>query len=477
MNEKNVIEEVFDVAAEAPVSPEKNLPGAQELLSLIANKRLSEFRIITEDIPAPDLAELMDELDEKDRLIFYRLLSKDKATDAFIEMSKEVKEHLITSFTDKELSETLAELYMDDTVDIIEEMPAVVVKRIIRGSSMENRNMINQLLRYPKDSAGTIMTTEYVKFSEHMTVEEAFSHIKKVAIDKETIYTCYITDSNRRLTGLVTAKSLMLAERGTLLSEIMEDRVIFAMTKEDKEEVANKFNKYGFIALPVVDDEMRLVGIVTVDDAIDVMRDEAEEDFAKMAAITPSETEYLKTGAFSIFKSRIPWLLILMISATLSSAILSFFEMSLIPALVLFVPMLMDTGGNSGSQASVTVIRGLSTGEVNLSDVVRVLWKEIRVGVMCGVCLGAVAFGKILLVDRLIMSNPAVTLWVAFAVSMSLVATIIIAKIIGSTLPILAKRLGFDPAVMASPFITTIVDAIGLIVYYLISANIFGLTV
>lgn len=459
------------------VSFEKNLPTAEELLELIAAKRIAEFRSAASDIPAPDLAEIMYEVPEDKIAVFYRLLSKDKAADVFIEMDSSTREHLVSVFTDRELSEVLSELYMDDTVDIVEEMPAGVVRRILKNSSVENRATINQLLRYPKDSAGTIMTTEYVKLSEQMTVEEALLHIKKVAIDKETIYTCYITDSNRKLVGLVTAKSLLLAERSTRLSEIMEERVIFATTSEDKEEVANKFNKYGFIALPVVDNEGRLVGIVTVDDAIDVFREEVEEDFAKMAAITPTEKEYLRTSAFSIFKTRIPWLLILMISATLSGAILTFFEASLIPALVLFVPMLMDSGGNSGSQASVTVIRGLSTGEVVLSDVFRVLWKEICIGIMCGASLAIVAFGKVLLVDRLLMGNEAITVFVALAVSLSLAATIIVAKIIGSTLPLLAKRIGLDPAVMASPFITTIVDAIGLIVYYFISSAAFGLTV
>lgn len=459
------------------VSAEKNLPRADELIALIDERRIHEFRRATECVPPPDMGVLIEDIPKDKRIVFYRLLPKDQATDVFIEMSAEIQEELIAALSDKELAETLSELYLDDTVDIIEEMPAVVVKRILKNSSAENRSVINQLLRYPKDSAGTIMTPEYVRLKADMTVEEALLHIRSVAIDKETIYTCYVTDDKRRLIGIVTAKSLMLNKRETLLSEIMEESVIFATTTEDKEEVANKFNKYGFIALPVVDNEHRLVGIVTVDDAIDVIREEAEEDFAKMAAIMPTETEYLKTPALNIFKARIPWLLILMISATFSSAILSFFEASLIPVLVLFVPMLMDTGGNSGSQASVTAIRGLSLGEVELSDVFRVLYKEIRVGVLCGITLGAVGFGKVMLVDRWLMNNSEVTLEVAFAVSIALCATIITAKIIGATLPLLAKRLHLDPAVMASPFITTIVDAIGLILYFLISANIFGLTV
>lgn len=482
MEEKNTKEfdefnEFDELKDAAPVSPEKNLPEAEELLELIRSKSVGALRSRVSDIPAPDLALIIEEMPKEERVVFYRILAKDKAAEVFVEMSSDVQEQLISSFTDSELSETLSELYIDDTVDIIEEMPAVVVKRIIRNSAPSDREAINRLLRYPKDSAGTIMTTEYVKFSEDKTVAEALAHIRKVAIDKETIYTCYITDKYRRLTGLVTAKRLLLSSLDTKLSEIMEESVIFATTTEDKEEVAKKFDKYGFIALPVVDNEYRLVGIVTVDDAIEVLRDEVEEDFAKMAAITPSETEYIKTSPISLFKARIPWLLLLMISATLSSAILSFFESSLIPALVLFVPMLMDTGGNSGSQASVTAIRALSTGEITLSDVWRVLRKEISVGVFCGVVLGAVAFGKIILIDRIIMSNPAVTLFVALAAATSLAVTVIVAKTVGCTLPLLAKRTGFDPAVMASPFITTIVDAIGLILYFIISANIFGLTV
>ena len=468
---------ILDEVTEIWISPENNIPKADELLALIKDKRITEFREAALRIPPPDMAGLFDGVPKEERVLLYRLLPKDFAAEVFIEMSAELEEELIASFTDKELSEFLSELYLDDTVDIIEEMPAIVVKRIIKNSSGKNRSLINELLRYPKDSAGTIMTPEYVKLKPEMTVKEALSHIREVAIDKETVYTCYVTDDKRRLIGLVTAKKLMLSNLDTKLSEIMEDSVIFALTTDDKETVANKFNKYGFIALPVVDNEHRLVGIVTVDDAIYVLREEAEEDFAKMAAITPAQTEYLKTPATKIFKARIPWLLLLMISATFSSAILSYFEASLIPVLVLFVPMLMDTGGNSGSQASVTAIRGLSTGEVEMSDALRVLWKEMRVGILCGVSLGVVAFGKVLLVDRLIMNNSAVTLTVAAAVALALTATIIVAKIIGSLLPLLAKRIGFDPAVMASPFITTIVDAIGLIVYFMISAYAFGLTV
>ena len=369
----------------------------------------------------------------------------------------------------------LKELYLDDTVDIIEEMPASVVKRIIKSSTPENRSLINQLLNYPKDSAGTIMTPEYVRLRAKMTVREALAHLREVAIDKETIYTAYVTDEHRHLIGTVSAKDLLISPLERYVADIMEEAVIFVTTTDDKEIVAGKFEKYSFLALPVVDTEGRLVGIVTVDDAIEVIIEETEEDFAKMAAITPTETPYLKTTAFGIFKARIPWLLLLMISATFSSTILSRFESVLPAVLILFVPMLMDTGGNSGGQSSVTLIRGISLGEVEFKDAFRVLWKELRVGFLCGAALGAVAFFKVMLIDNLIMGNPSVTPAVAFTVAVTLFLTVIMAKLIGSLLPILAKKVGFDPAVMASPFITTIVDALSLVVYFLISSLLLSL--
>ncbi len=471
MEERNDIH-LDDSVTERVLSVEELAPDADEISTLLDEKRYGDFIRRIQFVPSVDIAELFCECDKKYRPIFYRLLPKELAADVFVEMDSDVQEEVISSFTDSELAVMLGELYLDDTVDIIEEMPAVVVKRIIKNSTPENREQINQLLRYPKDSAGTIMTTEYVRFKGSMTVREALDHIRRVAIDKETIYTCYVTDPYRHLEGIVTAKDLMLSDPDTVLADIMETSVVFVNTTDDKEDVANKFKKYGFLALPVVDNECRLVGIVTVDDAIEVIEEEVEEDFAKMAAITPTETTYLKTSAFGIFKSRIPWLLILMISATFSSTILNFFEANLAAVFVLFVPMLMDTGGNSGSQASVTLIRGISLGEVEFRDVLRVLWKEIRVGMLCGIALGALTFGKVLLVDRLIMSNPAVTVGVAAIVALTLALTILIAKTVGSMLPLLAARIGFDPAVMASPFITTIVDALSLIVYYFIASSV-----
>jgi len=426
------------------------------------------------ELHAADAAELFEEIPTEYQTKFFRLLPKDTASELFVLMESDVQERIIAAFSDSELAEMLSELYLDDTVDIIEEMPANVVKKILRNSSAEDRSRINELLGYPEDSAGTVMTPEYVRLLGDMTVGAALDHLRHVAIDKETIYTCYVTDKYRRLEGIVTAKDLLISSLDTKISDIMERSVIYALTTDDKEDVARKIEKYGFLALPIVDNEKRLVGIVTVDDAIEVLEDETEEDISKMAAITPTETPYLKTSVLSVFKSRIPWLLILMISATVSSTILSRFEQNLASILVLFVPMLMDTGGNSGNQASVTLVRGLSLGEVKRSDFLRVWYKEIRIGVLCGIVLGAVAFGKIMLVDRLIMQNPEVTLLVGTVVAVTLAITVIIAKLVGSALPILAARVGLDPAVMASPFITTAVDALALLVYFLIAAPFFS---
>ena len=466
MEEKDILTE--------PFSHEEKIPEAEQFVQMLDEKRYADFRREIADVPYADVAEIFDLFPPEYYIIAFRLLPKELAAESFVMMDASMKEHIINGFTDKELSSVLDELYLDDTVDIIEEMPAVVVKRILKNSSGENRSLINQLLKYPKDSAGTIMTTEYVRLKRDMTVSDALTHLRHVAIDKETIYTCYVTDENRKLIGIVTARQLLISSLETQLSEIMEESVIFVTTTDDKEEVANKFKKYGFIALPVVDAECRLVGIVTVDDAIDVIEEEAEEDFAKMAAVTPSETPYLKNSVLNIFKSRIPWLLLLMISATFSSTILSFFENNLASILVLFVPMLMDTGGNAGNQTSVTLVRGLALGEVRLADFIKVWWRELRVGILCGIALGAVAFAKIMLVDNLLMQNSSVTVVVAAVVSVTLALTIIIAKFVGSSLPILASRVGLDPAVMASPFITTVVDALSLIVYYFIAAPFFS---
>ena len=446
---------------------------AEAISEMLDEKKYAEVKLNVQDLPAPDIAEIFSDLDEKYHNLLFRLLSKELAAETFVEMDSDLQENLISRFTDRELSDILDELYIDDTVDIIEEMPANVVKRILKNSDQDDREIINRILRYPKDSAGTVMTTEYVRFTGDMTVSDALLHIRRVAIDKETIYTCYITGKDKRLLGIVTAKDLLISDPDTLLSDIMDENVIAVHTHDDKEEVALKLDKYGFLAIPVVDSESRLVGIVTVDDAIEVIIEENEEDFAKMAAITSaSDTTYLKTGVFDIWKSRIPWLLILMLSSTLSSAILGSFESALPAVLVLFIPMIMGTGGNSGGQSSVTVTRSISLSEVEFSDIFSVIWKELRVGVLCSVALGVATFLKVWLIDGLLLGNSAVDFTVSLTVAISLALTIILAKIIGATLPLLAKKVGLDPAVMASPLITTLVDAISLIVYLFVAGNI-----
>ncbi len=442
---------------------------------LIKNKSYRRLREIAEIIPAPDLAQILGELEEREQPVLFRLLSKEQAAEVFVELEPLTQERLISSFTDRELSEILSELYIDDTVDLIEEMPAVVVKRILRYSDASDRAVINQILNYPKQSAGSVMTTEYVRFIEGIDVEAALTHIRRVAIDKETIYTCYVTDRDRHLVGVVTAKELLTAELDTPLSELMEKNVLYVNTHDDRELVAHTLNKYGLLAMPVVDSESRLVGIITLDDAVDVLKEESEEDFAKMAAITPTETPYLKTSVLSLFLARVPWLLFLMLSSTVSGAILSGFEAALPAVLVLFVPMIMGTGGNSGGQSSVTVTRSISLSEVAFSDLYKVFWKELRVGILCGISLGAVTFAKVMLVDRLMLSEAQITLTVAVAVALSLAFTIIVAKMIGAILPLLAKKIGLDPAVMASPLITTLVDAVSLIVYFFVSRSVLGL--
>lgn len=447
------------------------------ITELIENKKYAELKALLGEIPPIDLAEAFSEVEPKYHAVILRLLGKEAAADVFVELDTDTQRVLIESFSDRELAAILEEMYLDDTVDIIEEMPAAVVKRIIKSSSKDDREMINRLLLFDKDTAGAIMTTEYVRLIPEMTVGEALDHIKTVAIDKETIYTCYVTDRKRHLLGIVTAKDMLLNDRDVTLESIMEENVVFSRTSDDKEEVALLFDRYGFLALPVVDSECRLVGIVTVDDAMDVIREETEEDFAKMAGMTPTETTYLKTSAFDFLKARLPWLLLLMFSATVSTAILTIFEDALSAALVLFVPMIMGTGGNSGGQSSVTVIRSLSLGEIEFKDLFRVMRKELTVGILAGILVGIATFLKVVLIDRLILGNPDVSMLVALAVAVSLALTIIFAKLIGAALPILAKKLGFDPAVMASPFITTLVDAASLLIYFVIAAEVFALRV
>ena len=447
----------------------------ERIVAMLGEKKYADIRGIMRELPPQDLAEIIDASPKESRLVLFRLLGKELAAETFVEMSPTLQYELTMGFKDNELSGILSEMYLDDMVDLIEEMPAVVVKRILRQAKPEDREVVNQLLKYPKSSAGSVMTVEYVRLRENMTVSAALKHIKEVAIDKETIYTCYVTDKDRHLTGVVTVKDLLLAGEDVLLSEIMDSNVISVHTGDEREEVALLLDKYDFLAMPVVDSEERLVGIITIDDAIDVLTEESEADFAMMAAITPSETPYLKTSVLSIWLARIPWLLLLMISSTFSSTILSGFESALPAVLILFVPMLMGTSGNAGGQSSVTVTRGISLMEISFSDLWRVMLKEVTIGAMCGLSLGACAFLKVILIDRLLTGNAEVTAQVALSVAIAIAVSVIVSKLIGAALPILTKKIGLDPAVMASPIITTVVDAISLIVYFAIAKITLGL--
>lgn len=438
-----------------------------KILELLENKDFPQLGNLLKDMNPADVAELFEDLPREKMALVFRLLPKELAADAFAYMNPDEQTVLVEAFSDKELHDVVNELYVDDAADMIEEMPANLVKRILRHTDAETRVLINQILNYPKDSAGSIMTMEYVDLKRGMTVEEAFDRIRAIGVEKETVYTCYVTDSRRKLKGIVTVKDLLLAPKNELIRNIMETNIIYVSTHTDKEEVASLFGKYDFLAVPVVDNEERLVGIVTVDDAIDVIQDEATEDIEMMAAITPTDKPYMKTGVFVTWKKRIPWLLLLMISATFTGSIITSFEDALSASIVLtgFIPMLMDTGGNAGSQASVSIIRGLSLGEIEYKDIGRILWKEARVAFLCGVSLAVANFVKLLLIDR-------VTIPVAIVVCSTLVVTVLAAKLVGCSLPLLAKRIGFDPAVMASPFITTIVDALSLLIYFRIACAV-----
>ena len=447
------------------------------LLELVKTKQFRALRAHLDEMNEVDIAEFLDELEPDQQVVVFRLLPKDVAADVFTYLEdSEDQEKIINALSDKELREVLDELYLDDTVDIIEDMPANMVSRILRNTDASTRSQINQLLKYPEDSAGSIMTTEFIYLHPNATVEESFARIRKVGLDKETVYTCYVTQ-NRVLLGVVTVKTLLLSPYETKIKDIMETNVISVTTHEDKEDVAQMFSKYDLSALPVVDGENRLVGIITFDDAMDVMEEEATEDFEKMAAILPGDKPYLKTGVFETWRSRIPWLMLLMLSATFTGIIITSFESALAACVVLtsFIPMLSGTGGNSGSQSSVAVIRALSLDEIDFSDLVAVVWKEIRVAVLCGVCLAAANFVKMMVVDRWLMHNPEVTPLVALVVCLTLVFTVLCAKVVGCTLPMAAEKLGIDPAVMASPFITTIVDALSLLIYFRFATALLGL--
>ena len=449
----------------------------EQLLELVETKQFRRLKELLSEMNEVDIAEFMDEVPPEKLIVVFRLLPKELAADVFTYLEdSEDQEKLISALSDQELRAILDELYLDDTVDIIEDMPANVVSRILRNTDAATRSQINQLLNYPEDSAGSIMTTEFVYLHPDATVEESFARIRQVGVDKETIYTCYVT-RRRKLEGVVTVKALLLSSYETKIRDIMETNVLSVTTLEDKEDVAQMFSKYDLTALPVVDKDDRLVGIVTVDDAMDVIEEETTEDFEKMAAILPSDKPYLKTGVIETWKSRIPWLMMLMLSATFTGIILTKFENALAACVVLtsFIPMLTGTGGNSGSQSSVAVIRALSLDEVEFSDMLSVIWKEIRVSVLCGICLAMANFGKMMLVDRWMMNNPDVTPMVALVVCLTLVGTVVCAKVVGCTLPMVAEKAGIDPAVMASPFITTVVDALSLLIYFAIATQLLNL--
>lgn len=450
----------------------------ETIVTLLENKKYATLRDILSTMNPVDIAGVFEDIQDEKTAILFRLLPKELAAEAFVEMDDDTQELLIHGFSDTELKEVIDELYVDDAVDIIEEMPANVVKRILRHTDPDVRKQINEILKYPEDSAGSIMTTEFVKLRPKMTAEEAIKRIRRTGIDKETIYTCYVSDEHSTLIGIITIKSLLLAEDDDIIENIMETNVISVNTLDDQENVVQVFNKYNFLAVPVVDKENRLVGIVTVDDAIDVMEEEATEDIQKVAAITPTtDKPYDKVTVIETYLSRIPWLLILMISATFTGMIINGFEKKLDACLALaaFIPMLMGTGGNSGSQSSVTIIRSLSLGEIEFKDIFKVIFKECRVSLLCGVTLAVANFIKMTLIDEMLLNTEGVDWQVALVVSLTLVVTVFFAKFVGCSLPMLIKKLGFDPAVVASPFITTIMDALSLTVYFVIATAVLNI--
>ena len=442
----------------------------EELRELLAAKKYTNIRQFLAELNEADIAFLMEELEEEERLKVYRILPKDLAADVFSYLEVDSQEAIINSLSDREAGNVIDNLMADDAADLLEEMPANVVERLLANANPETRQALNQLLRYPEDSAGSIMTVEYVSLKESLTVDQAIERIRAVGLDSETINICYVLDARRELVGTVALRYLLLSQGDEIIADIMHENVISVNTLMDQEQVAEKFKKYDFIAMPVVDNENRLVGIITVDDIVDIMEEETTEDMEKMAAIVPSDKPYMRTTVGETFKKRIPWLLLLMVSATFTGAIIASFEdaLSVCAVLTVFIPMLMDTGGNAGGQASVTIIRGLSLGEITYRDVPRVVWKEIRVAVLCGGTLAIANFAKLMLFDR-------VGMLVAFTVCLTLVAAVLMAMVVGCLLPIGAKRLGFDPAVMASPFITTIVGALSLLVYFRFATMLLGI--
>ena len=440
---------------------------SDELMELLDSRHMKELQTRLEDMNEFDVAEFLSEIGDNRMPMVFRLLSKETAADVFANFDAPEQEQIINSITDSELSAIIEELYVDDAVDMMEELPANVVKRVMRTATPETRRLINQYLNYPENSAGSIMTAEFIDLKKYMNVREAIARIRRIGEDKETIYICFVTSADRKLEGVVSVKDLLLNDDETVIEDIMDTNVIFCMTHDDQEEVSEKISDYDLMAIPVVDKEGRLVGIVTVDDIIDVLEQETTEDFEIMAAMTPSDKPYSRTGAIDMWKNRVPWLLFLMLSATFTTMILNSFEDALAVQAVLigFIPIIMGTGGNSGAQSSTAIIRSLSLGDTEPKDALKVIWKELRVALLCGLTLAAVNFAKMLLVDNLLLGNPDVDYTIALIVSLAIVFTVMFAKVVGSFLPMLAEKIGLDPAVVATPLITTISDAVSLLIY------------
>lgn len=451
-----------------------NVTLTETIRVLLEERKFNTLRDILTTMKPYDIAAIFEELQDEKTPILFRIMPKELAAETFVEMDDETQEFLIHGLSDSELKEVVDELFVDDAVDLIEEMPANVVKRILRQADKDMRKQINELLKYPEDSAGSIMTTEFIVLRPDMTAEMAIKRIRRTGVDKETIYTCYVTDNNNKLIGISTVKDLLLADDDDLVKDLMEENVISVNTLDDQEQVAQMFSNYNFLALPVVDNENRLVGIVTIDDAIDVIQEEATEDIEKMAAVLPSDKPYMRTSVWGIYRKRIPWLLVLMLSATFTSAIISSFEGALASVIVLssFIPMITGSGGNAGSQASVSVIRALSLGEIEFKSMFKVLWKELRVSILCGATLAAANFIKLMIFD--LNGNPNAFM-IALVVSLTLLGTIMMSKIVGSSLPLLASKIGFDPAVMANPLISTVCDSLSLLIYFGIATTILNI--
>ena len=440
------------------------------ILGLIHQGRLSDARTWITQINVVDIANWLEELDGNDLLVVFRLLPKDLAAEVFSYVSKEQQEFIIESITDREIKSIIDELFLDDTVDLIEEMPANVVKKVLKNTSEERRKLINQFLKYPENSAGSLMTIEVVDLKKEMRVDQALEYIRRIGLDKETIDVCYVMDKNRKLEGIIPIRKLILSEPDETIENIMETNIISVHTLDDQEDIANIFRKYDLLAIPVVDKEGRLVGIITIDDIVDIIEQENTEDFQRMAAMQPSDEEYLKTSVVELAKHRVTWLLILMISATLTGSIIQKYQDVLYSVAILtsFIPMLMDTAGNAGSQSATLIIRGLALEEINLNDILRVMWKELRISILVGIVLAVINFARILIMQQ-------ASVWVAATVSFSMIITVILAKVIGGSFPILAKKIGLDPAIMAGPLITTIVDALALTAYFSIASWILGI--